>query len=156
MIDISVPGFGELHFSHLVLDFNGTLAGDGLLIDGVEKRLARLAAQLRIHIVTADTFGSVQQMFADTPYTVFILPAGEEEKSKASYVQELGVQSCVCIGNGRNDRLMLKESALGIAVQQQEGLALEALLAADLITTSIIDALDLLIHPLRLTASLRN
>jgi len=70
-------------------------------------------------------------------------------------VHELGAQNCVCIGNGRNDRLMLKEAVLGIALRQQEGVALAALaalLAADIITGSIIDALD----PLRLIASMRN
>jgi soluble P-type ATPase len=50
---------------------------------------------------------------------------------------------------------MLKEAALGIGVIQAEGAAVEAILAADLVTTSVLDALDLLIHPLRLTATLR-
>jgi soluble P-type ATPase len=155
MINISIPGWQELHLEHLVLDYNGTLACDGQLIEGVSPLLALLAEQLEVHIVTADTFGSVERMFAGSGYRVFKLPSGNEEQGKARYVQDLGAESSVCVGNGRNDRCMLKEAALGIAVMQQEGLALDALLVADLVTPSILDALDLLLHPLRLMATLR-
>jgi len=68
MLNISVPGFQELHLRHLVRDFNGTLACDGQLIAGVEDRLALFAGQRSIHIVTADTFGSVRRMFAGSPF----------------------------------------------------------------------------------------
>jgi soluble P-type ATPase len=51
---------------------------------------------------------------------------------------------------------MLKEAALGIAVIQEEGGAIKTLLAADIVMRSILDALDLLLHPLRLTATLRS
>jgi soluble P-type ATPase len=61
----------------------------------------------------------------------------------------------VAIGNGRNDALMLKRAALGIAVVQTEGAATAALLAADLVTPGIIEVLDLLLHPDRLRATLR-
>lgn len=155
MITISIPGWRELRLAHLVLDYNGTLACDGRLIDGVSPLLVMLAAQLEVHIVTADTFGSVERMFAGTRYQIFKLPVGNEEQGKLRYVRDLGVESVVCIGNGRNDRLMLKDAALGVAVQQREGLALDALLAADLVTPGIVDALELLLYPLRLVATLR-
>jgi soluble P-type ATPase len=51
---------------------------------------------------------------------------------------------------------MLKEAILGIAVIQEEGAAVESLVAADIVTRSILDALDLLLRPLRLTATLRS
>ena len=50
---------------------------------------------------------------------------------------------------------MLQEAALGIAVLGPEGLAAEALLAADVVVASIEDALDLLLRPHRLVATLR-
>lgn len=31
MIDIEIPGFAHLQLDHLVLDYNGTLARDGIL-----------------------------------------------------------------------------------------------------------------------------
>jgi hypothetical protein len=52
-----------------------------------------------------------------------------------------------------NDLAMLREVALGIAVLEHEGLGAQALIASDIVTTSIEDALDLLIHPKRLLAS---
>ena len=70
-------------------------------------------------------------------------------------ITRLGRQATVCVGNGRNDRLMLKEAALGIAVMLDEGIAAEALLAADVVCRDILSALALLLHPLRLVATLR-
>jgi soluble P-type ATPase len=51
---------------------------------------------------------------------------------------------------------MLKEAVLGIAVVLGEGAFGQTLLAADVVCTSILDALALLEHPLRLTATLRS
>ena len=155
MIEIDIPDFGHLRLAHLVLDYNGTLAFDGRLISGVADLLERLATHLQIHIITADTFGSVHQTFAGFAFTVHVLPPGSEEEGKADYVRRLGSMSSVCIGNGRNDRLMLKEAGLGIAVLQREGAAMQALLAADIVIPSIVDALDLLLHPKRIIATLR-
>ncbi len=61
----------------------------------------------------------------------------------------------VAIGNGRNDRMMLDAAALGIAVCGAEGAAAETLEAADIVVGRIVDALDLLLHPKRLVATLR-
>lgn len=155
MIEINIPDFGQLRLEHLVLDYNGTLALDGNLLDGVNQLLDRLNDHLHIHILTADTFGSVRQQFAGSPCTIHVLSAGNEEKGKADYIRRLGVQATVCIGNGRNDRLMLEEAALGIGVIQQEGGSLQALLHADIIIADILDALNLLLVPQRLIATLR-
>ena len=39
MIEIAIPGGESLRLAHALLDFNGTLAQDGQLIEGVpEKR----------------------------------------------------------------------------------------------------------------------
>jgi len=71
-------------------------------------------------------------------------------------VRRLGRSRVACIGNGRNDRLMLRAAALGIAVVQAEGASAEALAAADLMVLSATDALDLFLRPRRLIASLRS
>jgi soluble P-type ATPase len=155
MKEITIPDYGVLQIKHLVLDYNGTLACDGSLLNGVSILLERLSAHLHIHILTADTFGSVRKIFADSPYTISILPTGNEAEEKAGYVRQLGSKSTVCIGNGRNDRFMLKEAALGIAVIQQEGTSLKALLSADIVIPDILAALELLLHTRRLVATLR-
>jgi len=155
-MEIEIPGFGSLQLSHLVLDYNGTIAQDGQLIQGVRKRLVALAKDLKIHVITADTFGGVKERLSDIPCKIHILEAEAQDIGKMEYVQKLGADRTVCIGNGRNDVLMLKKAALGIAVIQDEGAAIGALLAADVIVPSILSALDLIANPLRLTATLRS
>lgn len=156
MLTIPIPGNSALHLQHLVLDYNGTLAIDGQLIAGVTGRLAALAGSVRLHIITADTFGTVRAALGDLPCELAILPTDRpQDKAKRDYVAQLGADSVVAVGNGRNDRLMLKAAALGVAVVQAEGAALDALLAADVVAPDILAALDLLTHPLRLAATLR-
>ncbi len=156
MLELYIPGFKDLRLKHLVLDYNGTLACDGRPLEGVQKRLSALSHHLVMHILTADTFGTVQGQVAGWPCRVEVIPRGQEAEAKIRYVQGLGAGRTAAIGNGRNDRLMLKEAALGIAVVQTEGMALEAFFAADLVTAGILAALDLLLFPQRLKATLRS
>lgn len=156
MIQIAIPGHKDLHLEHLVLDYNGTLAVDGQLIGGAAERLTTLAEQVQIHVLTADTFGQVKSAVTDIPCRVSVLPPGQQAEGKLAYVQQLGVERVVCIGNGRNDRLMLAAAALGIAVIQAEGIAVHTMAAADVVAIDILTALDLLVNPLRLVATLRS
>ena len=156
MISLEIPDFGKLTLNHLVLDYNGTIAVDGKMLEGVAERLRILADQLEIHVLTADTFGTVAANLRDIPCTVHVLSKKEQEKGKLRYVAELGPEQTVSIGNGRNDRLMLKESVLGFVVVQGEGAAFEAVLGADVVLPDIATALDLLVNPLRLVATLRS
>jgi soluble P-type ATPase len=80
---------------------------------------------------------------------------GNEQFQKAELVQKLGADSVIAIGNGMNDTLLLKNAQLSLAVVQGEGAATEALLNSDIICTDILDALNLLLNPLRVTATLR-
>jgi soluble P-type ATPase len=156
MLKIPIPGYRTLRLAHLVLDYNGTLACDGRLLDGVQERLVVLSETLTIHVLTADTFGHARAELAGVPCEVVILPGEKQDTGKLAAIQRLGVEATVCIGNGRNDRLMLQEAALGIAVVLDEGAAVETVSAADVVCTSIHTALDLLRHPLRLVATLRS
>jgi P-type E1-E2 ATPase len=156
MIEVAIPGDGRLRLSFLVLDYNGTLACNGILLDGVAERLIDLSKNLSIHVVTADTFGTVEATLKSLPCTVPVLPQTGQNHAKMAYVSQLGRNETVCIGNGRNDRLMLQAAALGIAVIGPEGAAVDALQASDIVTTSIQNALDLLLNPLRLVATLRS
>ena len=70
-------------------------------------------------------------------------------------VQELGPTSVVAFGNGANDAGMLRLAALGIAVLGEEGVALTALQAADVLAHGPISAINLLLQPKRLIATLR-
>jgi len=157
MIKINIPGKDEiLEIRRLVLDFNGTLALDGKIKPGVGELLIKLSRQLQIHIVTAGTFGNVENEIHNIPCTLKILSGADQTGQKARYVEELGAENTAGIGNGRNDCAMLKKARLGILIIQEEGAAVECLLAADVVCTDIISALNLLLHPLRLSATLRS
>ncbi|MFZ5903082.1 MAG: ATPase P [Chloroflexota bacterium] len=155
MIELTIPGRGELRLQHLVMDVNGTLALDGELLDGVSKRLASLRDRLTLHLLTADTHGRQAVIDKQLDLTAVRIAGGDEPAKKAEYVRRLGADTAIAIGQGANDARMLKEAAVGICVMSQEGVAVETLLAADLLCPDIHSALDLLDRPLRLIASLR-
>jgi len=155
MIEITIPGRGPLRIEHLVTDVNGTLAVDGVLIDGLTKRIASLRDRLEIRMLTADTHG--RQVIIDEQLNLKAtrVQPGNEAEQKAEFVQKLGADTVVAIGQGANDAGMLKAAALGICVMSQEGVAVETLLAADILVPDIFAAIDLLNKPLRIIASLR-
>ncbi|WP_035984474.1 HAD family hydrolase [Leptolyngbya sp. KIOST-1] len=155
MIEITVPGFRHLRLAHLVLDYNGTLAVDGHLLPQVGEKLTQLSHDLHIYVLTADTFGLAKTGLDGLPLDLTIAPAEGQAETKLAFVSDLGTDRVVAIGNGRNDAPMLKAAALGIALVQPEGGAVETLVAADIVSTSILDALDLLSHPKRIIATLR-
>jgi soluble P-type ATPase len=155
MIEISIPGDRKLQLEQLVLDYNGTIACDGNLIAGVKENLVRLANKLHIHVLTADTFGKARSGLEGINCELSILAPDSQDIGKLEYVKGLGAENTVCVGNGRNDQLMLKEAALGIAVILEEGASVGTLSAADIVCTNIVSALELLANPLRLIATLR-
>jgi soluble P-type ATPase len=155
MICVDVPGGASLRLEHLVLDFNGTLACDGVLLPGVRERLDRLSQAIQIHVVTADTFSHARDELTGVACRLCVLGPGEQARAKLKYVQQLGAEQTACVGNGRNDALMMDAAALGIAVVQVEGAAAQTLYAADVVVREIGDALDLLVQPQRLVATLR-
>jgi P-type E1-E2 ATPase len=156
MITIDIPGFRKLELAHLVSDYNGTLALDGNLLPGVAETLSNLALNIHIHVITADTFGLAKAQLAALPVKLIITPAESQAEAKLQFVSELGANTVVAIGNGRNDRQMLSAAALGIALIQREGGAAETLARADIVSVNIIDALELLRNPKRLVATLRS
>lgn len=139
-------------FTHLVVDYTGTLSCDGIPLPGVPERLQHLATNLHITVLTADTFGTAVAQLQNLPTEVRLVRHGQE---KADAVRGLGGQDVIAIGNGRNDVAMLDAAGLAIAVIGPEGAAAELLGAADVVVRDIRDALDLILHPLRLKATLR-
>lgn len=156
MIEVSIPGYTDLRLGDMVLDYNGTLARDGQLFDGVEELLNAVADRLTLHVVTADTFGRARSGLKGVRCSLSVLSDQRQAEAKREYIRNLGSEQAVAIGNGRNDRLMVKEAALGIAVMEKEGTAVETLLAADVVCSSVLDALELLLNPKRLVATLRS
>jgi P-type E1-E2 ATPase len=156
MIAVDIPGFGELRLAHLVCDYTGTLTGEGRLVPGVRELLTRLADRMEIHVVTADTLGTAAAELAGLPCRVHFLTPGREAEQKEAYVDALGANSVVALGNGNNDAAMLKIARIGIAICLGEGCAVKAAAAADILLTSITAALGLLLRPQALKATLRH
>ena len=155
MIEIIIPGRETLCIKYLVLDLNGTLAFDGVLIAGVAERLERLQRQLSVYLLTADMHGTAAKLADDLKVELKRIEHTAEAERKRRFVTELGENFVAAIGAGANDAEMLRAAALGIAVLGPEGLAAAALSAADVVTPGINEALDLLLVPNRLITTLR-
>jgi soluble P-type ATPase len=156
MIEIDIPGFGIVKLEHLVSDFTGTLSVDGVLIPKVDARLNKLAEVLKVHILTADTFGKAQTALKGINCELHILNGENHDVQKEEYVKNIGAGSVVALGNGKNDRKMLKTAKIGIAVTEGEGCAVDAIMAADIHVRSALDGLDLLLNTKRCKATLRS
>ena len=155
MIELNIPGRGELQIEYLVTDVNGTLAVDGQLIDGLVKRLSSLRDRISIKMITADTHRKQATIDQQLALTAVRLAPGDEATQKAEFIRSLGADKVVAIGQGANDAAMLKEAGLGICVMSKEGAAPDTLLAADIVVPDIFAALELLDKPLRIIATLR-
>ena len=155
VINMTIPGRGSYTIEHLVLDLNGTISLDGSIIRGVTGRLEALSANLSISAVTADTHKNVGALLGDLPVSIHVIKETQENEQKLEVVLEKGKDKTVSIGNGCNDVSMLRESAIGICVVGREGASAEALMASDVVVPTINDALDLLLKPHRLRATLR-
>lgn len=155
MIEVTIPGRGEYKLEHLVLDLNGTIALDGDIIEGVPERLELLRELIDIVLITADTRGRAQELKQILRVKMHKVDPGDEQAQKLELVKKLGEESTVSLGNGSNDASMLKESILGVCVLGSEGASSEAFTDCDVVISDINAALDLLLKPERLIATLR-
>ena len=154
-MELDIPGFGRVILKHLVTDFTGTLSTDGELLPGVEELLDVLGISLKVHVLTADTFNMAKTELAGVKCALTTLSGSDIVEQKMSYVASLGAESVAAIGNGNNDRLMLKAAKIGIAVIEKEGCSVRAIENADIVVRSIHEALRLLVNPNRCLATLR-
>jgi soluble P-type ATPase len=151
-LTIVIPGRAELRLGHLMLDVNGTLTNRGTLLEGLEERIGRLRDSLDIVLVSADTFGTLESTAAFLHVNAVKARSGRD---KLDRLEDLGPERSAVIGNGANDELVLQAAALSVAVIGPEGASGAALRAADVVCTSAADALDLLLEPQALAATLR-
>ena len=154
-IKIDINNYKSMKIKHLILDYNGTLAKDGIVKDGVKNLLPSLSKLFQVHVITADTFGSVHKQLDGFDVSIKVLKDANHTVEKAEFIKTLGAVSCAAVGNGNNDMQMLKTAELGIAIVGDEGCATATLLESDLVCNSIEDALELFSNPKRLIATLR-
>lgn len=152
---IEIPGYKTLSIQNLLLDYNGTIAKDGVIPEQIRQLLCELSHTFRIYVLTADTHGTASKNCRGLPVLVETFPSENAADFKLGKLLELGARNCACIGNGRNDCRMLEKAALSIAVLDAEGMYPGLLKYSDLLVRSSEEALSLFLHPRRIIAGLR-
>lgn len=153
---VKIPGKEEIEIKSVVFDYNGTVAIDGKLLKNVSKNINELSSDFNFFVITADTYGTVKKELENTSCEVIVIGKENQDKAKLEFIKKLGAETVLSVGNGRNDKLMLKETVLGIAIMQDEGLCTETLLSSDILVKSIDDVFGFLKDSNRLIATLRN
>ena len=157
MISVQLPNGRRYDFSRVVFDYNGVLAENGRISDETKQLLSKLALQVKVAVITADTFGTAQEELKNiTEVELIILPQDKDGTEKARYVREWGAETTAVVGNGVNDQPMFFIAGLKVCVLGAEGVSSGILTSADIVVRSAEDAIRLFLQPVRLHATLRS
>lgn len=154
MIQIDIPGRESLAIEHVLLDYNGTIAVDGLLAPGVSECMGKLAKLAHVAVLTADTYGTAKAQCAPLGVEVVTFPREGAAEFKRAYAEQLDGQ-IACLGNGFNDVGMFGQADLAIAILDTEGTYAGLLSNADILARSAEEGLSLLLNLDRVRATLR-
>ena len=152
---LEIPGYITYDLKYLLLDYNGTIALDGHMSESVKELIRKISADLDIFVLTADTHGTAADECEGLPVTLKTFPTATAMDSKLEILNSLGADNCCTIGNGRNDLLMCRESALSISVIGEEGCYSKLITQTNITVKTIENGLELLLKPKRLIATLR-
>ena len=156
MIKLNIPGRCNLELKNIVFDYNGTVALDGTISDYVKNMLTELSSYLNVYIITADTYGNVRKQCEGLPVIIETFCNGNATIYKREFIEKLGCESTIAVGNGLNDVEMLKKATLSIAVIGDEGCASQAIVNSHITCKSINDVFDMILKKDRIRASLRD
>lgn len=156
MIIYKIPGRDDIEIENIVFDYNGTIAVDGKILEGVRDLLSELEKYVNIYILTADTYGTVEKECRDIAGKILTFPKENTGEFKKNIVKNLGGEKSICVGNGFNDIDMFKEAIISIAVIEGEGTSTKLLLNSDIVTRSIIEAIEIILNKDKIKAILRN
>lgn len=155
MLKIEVPGQQTLEIENIVFDLDGTLTVDGRIHPKTKDRINLLARRTTIYVLDDDSRGQAQDVLKKVKAQIVRIEDVNVEDAKTAFVRKIGAEHTVAVGNGHSDRLMVHEASLGICVLSREGTSSETIQNADIVFSSILDALDFLSRPLRQKATLR-
>lgn len=148
-----IPGNGSLELKTIILDLNGTISVRGQLVEGVAERLSKLKTLgYKAVLFTGNTRGDADKIASYLGIEWMQARTAADKKNEAL---KLEPASCVSIGNGLIDLGLMKAVALRIVTLQSEGVHVQTLLVSDVVVPTILDALDMLIDPDILIATLR-
>lgn len=156
MLLYEIPGRDNIQINNVVFDYNGTIAVNGKLIEGVKERINKLAEDVKVYILTADTYGTVERECKDINCKVLTFPKDKAGQFKKNIVKDLNGKYTICVGNGYNDIPMFQESILSIGIIEGEGASGKLIAQSDIVVGSIIDALNIILNKNMIKATLRN
>lgn len=156
MILYKIPGRKNIEIENVIFDYNGTIAVDGKLIDGVSKLINKLSKHVNIYILTADTYGTVEKECIGIEGKLLTFPKESAGESKRDIVSNLVGEKTLCLGNGFNDIPMFEEAILSIAVIEREGASAKLLTKADIVVRDIRDGINIILNENMIKATLRN
>lgn len=156
MLVYNIPGRGKIEIENVVFDYNGTIAVDGKLLDDAKELILKLREYVNIHILTADTYGTVEKECLELGINIGTFPKEMASLSKKGIVEKLGPETTISVGNGFNDIEMFKICKISIAVIEGEGCSGKLLVYSDIVTKSIKDAISIILSENRMKAALRN
>lgn len=156
MIIYGIPGRENIQIENIVFDYNGTIAVDGKLIDGIKELFLELERYANIYILTADTYGTVVEECRELAGKVLTFPGENAGGHKRDIVKKLGCNKTLVVGNGFNDIPMFEEAILSIAIMEKEGTSGKLLSMADIVSRNIIEAINIILNKNKVKATLRN
>ncbi len=153
MIRYEPKGVTPFELDTVVLDLNGTLSVNGQVPEGVREHVNKLKAfGFKIYLFSGDQRGTAEKIATDLGID---LQKAVNMEEKADLTAKLNPEHTVSIGNARIDIGTFKNVKLRIGTLQAEGIHIEILKYIDVLVPSINDALDLLLNPDSLCATLR-
>lgn len=152
---IEIPGYITYDLKYLLLDYNGTIALDGHMCETVKELIRQVSKELEVFVLTADTHGTAAAECEGLPVTLKTFPTDSAMHSKQEILNSFDTSCCCAIGNGRNDILMCKDASLSICIMGEEGCCSKLIEHTHVTVKSIENALELLLKPKRLIATLR-
>ncbi|TCO73797.1 HAD family hydrolase [Marinisporobacter balticus] len=156
MLKLEIPGRAGVEIENVVFDYNGTLAVDGEMSQSIKEMLMKIKNNFNVYILTADTYGTVKEACKDLDVNIKTFPHENVGICKSEIVKNLGKEKTICVGNGYNDIIMIQESVISMGIIGKEGCCGKLLCHCDIVVNAIEDVFDLLLHPNRIKATLRN
>ncbi len=154
MIIIQRPGLEPIEIENIIIDFEGTLAQDRRVNPKAKDKINLLSKRTKIYITTTQDKDIMEKVLKKIKAEIIFLKEGESTEGKLNLLRVLRAEKTLFIGNGYDDREVMKDVAFGIAVIGKEGTSVETIKIADILFFNIIDALDFLLKPLRQKATL--
>ena len=154
MITIHRPGKEPLEIDSILIDFEGTLASDRRVHPKAKDKINLLSKRTSVFILTKGEREAVEEVLRKVKAEIIYLSEGESSARKLERLRQSGELRTVVMGNGADDASFLEKAGLAICVVGKEGAFGDALRNADLVFTSVLDALDFLLKPLRQKATL--